>query len=162
MLLSKLQGKMNRKAKIIRMLLRYIWNFPSTHEDSFKLVLSLQVFNCFGQYFCLHFEAFQLGGAPVYMGFLRFMGDEKESQNYRYSLEVGGNGRKLTWEGIPRSIRDSHKKIRDSHDGLLVQRNMALFFSGGDRKELKLRVIGRIWKDQQDTEGGARFPNLGS
>jgi hypothetical protein len=25
---------------------------------------------------------------------------------------------------------------------------MALFFSGGDRKELKLRVTGRIWKEQ--------------
>jgi E3 ubiquitin-protein ligase SIAH1 len=25
---------------------------------------------------------------------------------------------------------------------------MALFFSGGERKELKLRVTGRIWKEQ--------------
>jgi hypothetical protein len=38
--------------------------------------------------------------------------------------------------------------VRDSHDGLIIQRNMALFFSGGDRKELKLRVTGRIWKEQ--------------
>lgn len=89
------------------------------------------------------------------MAFLRLMGNEKESQNYRYSLEVGGNGRKLIWEGIPRSIRDSHKKVRDSHDGLIVQRNMALFFSGGERKELKLRITGRIWKEQQNSEGVA-------
>ncbi|XP_040938772.1 E3 ubiquitin-protein ligase SINAT3 isoform X2 [Gossypium hirsutum] len=119
-----------------------------------------QVFHCFGQYFCLHFEAFQLGVAPVYMAFLRFMGDEIEARNYSYSLEVGGNGRKLTWEGTPRSIRDSHRKVRDSHDGLIIQRNMALFFSGGDRKELKLRVTGRIWKEQQNPEGGACIPNL--
>ncbi|XP_050153798.1 E3 ubiquitin-protein ligase SINAT3-like isoform X3 [Malus sylvestris] len=112
-----------------------------------------QVFHCFGQYFCLHFEAFQLGMAPVYMAFLRFMGDEAEARNYSYSLEVGGNGRKLIWEGNPRSIRDSHKKVRDSHDGLIIQRNMALFFSGGDRKELKLRVTGRILKEQQNPEG---------
>ena len=85
--------------------------------------------------------------APVYMAFLRFMGDEGEAKNYKYSLEVGGNGRKMTWQGVPRSIRDGHRKVRDSHDGLIVPRNLALFFSGGDRKELKLRVTGRIWKE---------------
>lgn len=89
------------------------------------------------------------------MAFLRLMGDEKESQKYRYSLEVGGSGRKLTWEGIPRSIRDSHRKVRDSHDGLIIQRNMALFFSGGDQKELKLRITGKIWNEQQNSEGVA-------
>jgi len=99
-------------------------------------------------YFCLHFEAFQLGMAPIYMAFLRFMGDDNEAKNFSYSLEVGANGRKLIWQGVPRSIRDSHRKVRDSHDGLIIQRNMALFFSGGDRKELKLRVTGRIWKEQ--------------
>ena len=115
---------------------------------SLMFAMSWQVFNCFGQHFCLHFEAFQLGMAPVYMAFLRFMGDDHEANNYTYSLEVGGNGRKLSWQGVPRSIRDSHRKVRDSHDGLIIQRNMALFFSGGDRKELKLRVTGRIWKEQ--------------
>lgn len=109
---------------------------------------ALQVFSCYGQYFCLHFEAFQLGMAPVYIAFLRFMGDDNDAKNYSYSLEVGGNGRKLSWQGVPRSIRDSHRKVRDSFDGLIIQRNMALFFSGGDRKELKLRVTGRIWKEQ--------------
>ncbi|WZY87483.1 hypothetical protein YC2023_044218 [Brassica napus] len=67
-------------------------------------------------------------------------------------------------EGTPRSVRDSHRKVRDSHDGLIIQRNMALFFSGGDRKELKLRVTGRIWKEQQHSGeaggGGACIPNL--
>lgn len=86
--------------------------------------------------------------APVYIAFLRFMGDENDAKKYCYSLEVGGNGRKITWQGEPRSIRDSHNKVRDSFDGLIIQRNMALFFSGGDRKELKLRVTGRIWKEQ--------------
>ena len=119
----------------------------------------MQVFHCFGQYFCLHFEAFQLGMAPVYMAFLRFMGDENEARTYSYSLEVGGYGRKLIWEGTPRSIRDSHRKVRDSHDGLIIQRNMALFFSGGDRKELKLRVTGRIWKEQ-NPDAGVCIPNL--
>lgn len=110
--------------------------------------VNFQVFSCFGQYFCLHFEAFQLGMAPVYIAFLRFMGDDNEAKNYSYSLEVGGNGRKMIWQGVPRSVRDSHRKVRDSFDGLIIQRNMALFFSGGDRKELKLRVTGRIWKEQ--------------
>ncbi|VAH03670.1 unnamed protein product [Triticum turgidum subsp. durum] len=139
---------------------RYVKSNPREVENAtWMLTVSLVVFHCFGQYFCLHFEAFQLGMAPVYMAFLRFMGDENEARNYTYSLEVGGNGRKMVWEGTPRSIRDSHRKVRDSHDGLIIQRNMALFFSGGDRKELKLRVTGRIWKEQPNLEGTC-IPNL--
>ncbi|XP_058724707.1 E3 ubiquitin-protein ligase SINAT5-like [Vicia villosa] len=136
---------------------RYVKSNPRDVENATWM---LTVFHCFGQYFCLHFEAFQLGMAPVYMAFLRFMGDENDARNYTYSLEVGANGRKLIWEGTPRSIRDSHRKVRDSHDGLIIQRNMALFFSGGDRKELKLRVTGRIWKEQQNPDGGVCIPNL--
>ncbi|KAL1828231.1 hypothetical protein DCAR_0207427 [Daucus carota subsp. sativus] len=124
---------------------RYVKSNPHEVENATWM---LTVFSCFGQYFCLHFEAFQLGMAPVYIAFLRFMGDENDAKKYCYSLEVGGNGRKITWQGEPRSIRDSHNKVRDSFDGLIIQRNMALFFSGGDRKELKLRVTGRIWKEQ--------------
>ncbi|THG10074.1 hypothetical protein TEA_028145 [Camellia sinensis var. sinensis] len=138
---------------------RYVKSNPREVENATWM---LTVFHCFGQYFCLHFEAFQLGMAPVYMAFLRFMGDETEARIYSYSLEVGANGRKLIWEGTPRSVRDSHRKVRDSHDGLIIQRNMALFFSGGDRKELKLRVTGRIWKEQQNPDAGVCIPNLSS
>lgn len=140
---------------------KILWSVIIFQKMSLNVLSALcQVFHCFGQYFCLHFEAFQLGMAPVYMAFLRFMGDEIEARNYSYSLEVGANGRKLIWEGTPRSIRDSHRKVRDSHDGLIIQRNMALFFSGGDRKELKLRVTGRIWKEQQNPDAGVCIPNL--
>ncbi|KAJ6961262.1 E3 ubiquitin-protein ligase SINAT2-like [Populus alba x Populus x berolinensis] len=110
----------------------------------------LTVFNCFGRQFCLHFETFFIGMSPVYMAFLRFMGTEDEAREFSYSIEVGGNGRKLTWQGVPRSIRDSHQKVRDSQDGLIIQRNLALFFSGGDRQELKLKVSGRIWKEHKN------------
>ncbi|KAL6010042.1 hypothetical protein ACLOJK_000473 [Asimina triloba] len=124
---------------------RYVKSNPHEVENATWM---LTVFSCFGQYFCLHFEAFQLGVAPVYIAFLRFMGDDSEAKNYSYSLEVGGSARKMYWQGVPRSIRDSHRKVRDSYDGLVIQRNMALFLSGGDRKELKLRVTGKIWKEQ--------------
>lgn len=96
----------------------------------------------------------------MYMAFLRFMGDEIDANAYSYSLEIGACNRKLIWEGTPRSIRDNHRKVRDSHDGLIIQRNMALFFSGGDRKELKLRITGRIWKEQQNPDGVVCIPNL--
>ncbi|PHU29311.1 E3 ubiquitin-protein ligase SINAT2 [Capsicum chinense] len=82
--------------------------------------------------FCLHFEAFNLGLAPVYIAFIHFMGDDDDAIRFRYSLEVGGFGRKLTWQGVPRSIHDSHKAVRESLDGLIIHRSMALFFSGGD------------------------------
>ncbi|XP_068641372.1 putative E3 ubiquitin-protein ligase SINAT1 [Aristolochia californica] len=112
---------------------------------------TLTLFNCFGSYFCLHFEAFLLGNEPVYMAFLRFMGEESEAKKFGYCLEVGGCGRKMIWQGVPRSIRTHHRTVRDSHDGLIVPRSLALYFSGscgGDKRELKLRVTGRIWKDQ--------------
>ncbi|XP_031474937.1 E3 ubiquitin-protein ligase DIS1-like isoform X1 [Nymphaea colorata] len=124
---------------------RYVKSNPNEVENATWM---LTVFSCYGQYFCLHFEAFQLGMAPVYIAFLRFMGDDTEAKNYSYSLEVGANRGKMVWQGVPRSIRDSHRKVRDTYDGLIIQRRMALFFSGGDRKELKLRVTGRIWKEQ--------------
>ncbi|KAL8170704.1 hypothetical protein V2J09_022508 [Rumex salicifolius] len=128
---------------------RYVKSNP---HEVVNATWMLTVFNCCGHYFCLHFEAFELGEAPVYMAFIRFMGDETESRSFRYSLEVGGRGRKMRWEGIPRSIRDSRERVRESLDGLIIQRKMALVFSGGDRKELKLRVTGKIWREHQPEE----------
>ncbi|XXG42518.1 hypothetical protein AAC387_Pa01g2783 [Persea americana] len=123
---------------------RYVKQDPCSVDN---VSWTLTLFNCFGHYFCLHFEAFRLGTEPVYMAFLRFMGEESDARKFGYCLEVGGDGRKLIWQGVPRSIRTHHRSIRDSHDGLIVQRSLALAFSGGDRKELKLRVTGRIWKE---------------
>ncbi|KAG0453278.1 hypothetical protein HPP92_025671 [Vanilla planifolia] len=124
---------------------RYVKSNPYEVENATWM---LTIFNCFGQHFCLHFEAFLLGMSPVYVAFLRFMGEDSEAKNFSYSLEVGGNGRKLIWQGVPRSIRDDHRKVRDSYDGLIIHRNMALFFSSSGRQELKLRVTGRIWREQ--------------
>ena len=87
------------------------------------------------------------------MAFLRFMGEDSEAKNFSYSLEVGAHGRKLTWQGIPRSIRDSHRRVRDSSDGLIIHRNLAFFFSGEDRKELRLRIAGKIWKEASNATG---------
>ncbi|KAK0601736.1 hypothetical protein LWI29_026968 [Acer saccharum] len=112
-------------------------------EDSIPDEDSDEVFRCFGQYFCLHFTP-----APVYIAFLWFMGHDNEAKNYSYSLEAGGNRRKMIWQGVPHSIRDSHRKVCDSFDGLVIQCSMALFFSGAAWKELKLRVTSRIWKEQ--------------
>ncbi|PKU64208.1 E3 ubiquitin-protein ligase SINAT2 isoform X1 [Dendrobium catenatum] len=124
---------------------RYVKANPHEVENATWM---LTVFNCFGQHFCLHFEAFVLEMAPVYMAFLRFMGEDDETKKFCYSLEVGGNGRKLLWQGVPRSIRDGHKKVRNNHDGLIIHRSMALSFSGGNHQELKLRITGRIWKEE--------------
>jgi hypothetical protein len=65
------------------------------------------------------------------------MGDDDEAKRINYSLEVRGNGRKLTWKGVPCNITDSHMKFHESHDGIIIQRNMALFFSCSDKKKKK-------------------------
>ncbi|GAB2259300.1 hypothetical protein Droror1_Dr00027440 [Drosera rotundifolia] len=95
---------------------RYVKSNPRKVDNATWM---LTVFHCFDRYFCLHFEAFQLGMAPVYMAFLRFMGEKIDAQKYGYSLEIGSNGRKLIWEGMPRSIRDSHRKVRAAMKGSL-------------------------------------------
>ncbi|XP_077242446.1 E3 ubiquitin-protein ligase DIS1-like isoform X1 [Tasmannia lanceolata] len=125
----------------------HCYHNSNPHEIE-NVIWSLTVFSCFGQYFSLHFEAFQLGIAPVYIVFLQLMGDENEAKNYNYILEVGENSRKLVWQGVPRSVRDSHRKVCDSCDGLIIPRNKAILLSGGDGKELKLRVSGEICKGQ--------------
>ncbi|KAH6812546.1 hypothetical protein C2S51_026308 [Perilla frutescens var. frutescens] len=122
---------------------RYVKSNPHEVENATWM---LTVFNCFGRQFCLHFEAFLLGTAPAYMAFVRFMGEDSDARKFNYTLEVGAFGRKLAWQGVPRSIRDSHRKVRDSQDGLIIPRSLALYFSAGSGKELKLRVTGRIWK----------------
>ncbi|GER25935.1 protein kinase superfamily protein [Striga asiatica] len=119
---------------------RYVKSNPHEIDNATWM---LTVLKCFGRYFCLHFEAFLLGTTPVYMAFVRFMGEDDEAKKFNYSLEVGAFGRKLVWQGIPRSIRDSHRRVRDSQDGLIVPRKLALFFSP---QQLKLRMMGRIWK----------------
>ncbi|KAF4361348.1 hypothetical protein G4B88_005138 [Cannabis sativa] len=101
-----------------------------------------------------------LGMAPVYMAFLRFMGDDDEAKQFTYSLEVGGNGRRLMWQGIPRSIRDSHRKVRDSQDGLIIQRNLALFFSGGSRQELKLKKNTMFGSNETEISLGRKLEEL--
>jgi E3 ubiquitin-protein ligase SIAH1 len=68
------------------------------------------------------------------------MGDDDEVEKSNYILEVRGKGQKMTWQGVPYRITYNHKKFHESHDGLIIQRNMALFFSGSDKKELKLTI----------------------
>lgn len=73
------------------------------------------------------------------------MGEDTEANKFSYLLEICGSDRSLTWEGVPRSIRDTHQKVRDSLDGLVIPQNFAEFFSNGNEQEIKLRIKGRIW-----------------
>ncbi|GJX30744.1 E3 ubiquitin protein ligase SINAT2 [Tanacetum coccineum] len=107
----------------------------------------LCIFNCHGRQFCYHFEYFLLETSPCYIAFIRFMGDDNDADNFRYSLTISANCRTLSWQGVPSSIRHSHKKLRDSLDGLVISPSMALLFSDGDKKGLNLIVHGRVWME---------------
>ncbi|XP_024014889.1 probable inactive E3 ubiquitin-protein ligase SINAT6 isoform X2 [Eutrema salsugineum] len=110
----------------------------------------LQLLDCFGRQFCLYFAAFHMRKTPMYIAFVQFMGDEQEAMRFSYTLEVSGNGRKLAWQGVPRSLRESHKTVRDSQDGLIITRKLALIIStdNNNSKELKLKISGRVWREQ--------------
>ncbi|KAK7260333.1 hypothetical protein RIF29_26299 [Crotalaria pallida] len=97
------------------------------------------------------------------------MGNQSEASNYSYSLEVGPTGHKQTFKGIPQSIRDWHMEARDTFDGLIIYRKMALSYLGEDNKEFKLRITGKIWENQEnnsndddDDDDGVSEPNMGS
>ncbi|GJW53059.1 E3 ubiquitin protein ligase SINAT5-like protein, partial [Tanacetum coccineum] len=120
--------------------------YSQSHEKK-NATGMLGVVSCFGQKFCYHFEDFLLGTSSCYIAFLRFMGDEIEAKKFKYSLEIDGNCRKMSWQGIPSSIRHSHQQNQESLDGLVIPRKMALFFSDGNEKALDLLVKGRIWKE---------------
>ncbi|CAH2053794.1 unnamed protein product [Thlaspi arvense] len=126
---------------------RYVHHNPKhLHHATWMLTL----LDCFGRQFCLYLEAFHMRKTPMYVAFMQFMGDEEEAMRFSYTLEVSGNGRKLTWQGVPRSIRDSHKTVRDSQDGLIITRKLALLIStdNNSSKELKLKISGRVWREQ--------------
>ncbi|KAJ9681092.1 hypothetical protein PVL29_020138 [Vitis rotundifolia] len=105
------------------------------------------IINCYGKYFCVHTEACFHASTPICVVFLSLIGNQAEACNYSYSLEIGGNGRKLTFEGIPRSIRESERRSLESADSLIVLGSMALSL-GGETREPKLEIRGRIWKSQ--------------
>lgn len=125
---------------------RYVHHNPKHYHHATRM---LTLLDCYGRQFCLHFEAFHLKKTPMYIAFMQFMGDEEEATSFSYTLEVNGNGRKMTWQGVPRSIRDSHKTVRDSQDGLIITRKLALFFSADNTnsKQLKLKISGRVWRE---------------
>ncbi|KAA8535363.1 hypothetical protein F0562_030366 [Nyssa sinensis] len=74
-----------------------------------------------GSIFVCILRTFELGMAPIYIVFLRFMGDDNQANNYNYNLEIGVNKCKMIWQGVPRSIGDSHRKVSDNFDGLIIQ-----------------------------------------
>ncbi|PWA71766.1 hypothetical protein CTI12_AA277410 [Artemisia annua] len=115
-----------------------------SHKDD-NVTGMLGVYNCYGRQFCYHFEYFLLDTSPCYIAFMQFMGDDNDAENFRYSLEIVGNCRKLSWQGVPSSIRHSHLNIQDSLDGLAISPSMALLFSDRNKKGLNLLVKGRIW-----------------
>ncbi|ESQ48639.1 hypothetical protein EUTSA_v10021499mg [Eutrema salsugineum] len=126
---------------------RYVHHNPKhLHHATWMLTL----LDCFGRQFCLYFAAFHMRKTPMYIAFVQFMGDEQEAMRFSYTLEVSGNGRKLAWQGVPRSLRESHKTVRDSQDGLIITRKLALIIStdNNNSKELKLKISGRVWREQ--------------
>ncbi|KAL6350582.1 hypothetical protein AAG906_022292 [Vitis piasezkii] len=76
-----------------------------------------EVFSFLGQYF-------------YYIASLRFMGDDNEAKSCSYSLEVKGTGRKMIWQGVPRGIRDNHRKGR----------NQATTISSGSRSKTNIGI----------------------
>jgi len=107
------------------------------------------ILKCHGHEFILHFEQRQTG---QFCAFLRFIGAKKDANRFAYSIRVERHGRSLTWTGVPRSILTSVKSVEDVQDCLVLNRDMALFFSKSEKgpnetrdlRDLRLRLVGKI------------------
>ncbi|PWA60210.1 hypothetical protein CTI12_AA384200 [Artemisia annua] len=110
----------------------------------------LTVFNCYGEQFCLHLDAFHLGVNTFYILFLRLVGEDIEAKKFKYSLQVDTeNGGVLMWQGVPRSIHENiHPKVCDGLDGVVIPPFLARFLSRANEKELSFQVMVRIWKQE--------------
>ncbi|PWA92484.1 hypothetical protein CTI12_AA058740 [Artemisia annua] len=117
----------------------------NSHEMENEKRMSLIV-SCYGRKFCYHFEAFNMGITPSYIAFLQLIGNETDAKKFLYTLEISGNGRKMTWGGVPKSIRDSTQNVRDNLDGLVIPRNLCLHFLDGNDQQLELELQGRIYR----------------
>ncbi|CDP17668.1 unnamed protein product [Coffea canephora] len=116
----------------------------SDPEEVLNNSWKIAVYDCFGYQFCLCFEVFMWGSSQVYIAYMRFMGEPEDAKRFGYRLEVCSSGKSLSWRSIPRSIREPSIRVRESLDGLIIRRDLALFFSDGDKKQLKLAISGYI------------------
>lgn len=91
-------------------------------------LLPVQVMCCFGERFCLN--AFARLFSEEVVVTLQFMGEELDAERYTYVLEVTGNDRKLTWEGVPRSLRMSPQEVFGISDCLAFRREHPLLRDG--------------------------------
>ncbi|CAA2987714.1 E3 ubiquitin- ligase SINAT2-like, partial [Olea europaea subsp. europaea] len=86
-----------------------IINPPIPQVGSLVINFVSWLFNCFSYHFCLHFEAFDLGRTSIYMEFIHFMGGKHDQK-----------------ADMVRSSKERHKTVRQSLDGLIIQRNIEL------------------------------------
>ncbi|GJV15899.1 retrovirus-related pol polyprotein from transposon TNT 1-94 [Tanacetum coccineum] len=62
------------------------------------------ILNCHGGQICYQVDAHLLGNDTYFIAFIRFMGEDIEAKEFRYSLEMGVDRRELKWQGVPKSI----------------------------------------------------------
>ncbi|PWA41771.1 hypothetical protein CTI12_AA549280 [Artemisia annua] len=98
----------------------------------------LNVYKCYGCYFCFYLKRFTSGNATGDVAYIRFMGEENEAKIFSYSLEIGGDGQKLTYKGVPRSIRVRNENFLK--EGMFVSPS----FWEENEHELRLKLNGQI------------------
>ncbi|PWA44166.1 hypothetical protein CTI12_AA531140 [Artemisia annua] len=98
----------------------------------------LRVYKCYGCYFCLYIKRFTSSNATGDVAYIRFMGEENEAKKFSYSLEIGGDGQKLTYQGVPRSIRVRNENFLE--EGMFVSPS----FWEENEQEFRLKLKGQI------------------
>nr|GEW32149.1 hypothetical protein [Tanacetum cinerariifolium] len=56
-------------------------------------------------------DAHFLGNDTYFIAFRRFMGEDIEAKEFRYSLEMGVDGRELKLQVVPKSIQDTSESL---------------------------------------------------
>eukprot|EP00123_Amoebidium_parasiticum_P004043 comp15342_c0_seq1/m.12202 comp15342_c0_seq1/g.12202 ORF comp15342_c0_seq1/g.12202 comp15342_c0_seq1/m.12202 type:complete len:275 (-) comp15342_c0_seq1:699-1523(-) len=82
------------------------------------------------RYFLLEF--FHNAKDKDYRATLRSLSQGDSDGLAYYQIQVARHSRRLIWEGVVRSVRDSQKDIIDSNDCFTLKENLAIFFSDNE------------------------------
>lgn len=117
------------------------------------------VYDYFGNHFFLSLEkvCFESNNHD-YLVSMAFMGEYDEGKGFRCKLEIGNEENKLSWEGVPLSIRQGRKELNEFLVGLIIPNQLifrflrdSFFYNDSSRSfysQKCFRVKGFIWKKE--------------
>ncbi|GKA94381.1 putative E3 ubiquitin-protein ligase SINAT1 [Tanacetum coccineum] len=86
---------------------------------------------------------------PCFVAFAQHMGLEADVTKMKYSFEIGRAERRITWQGVPCTIRKNPVKVCEQLDAFVVPRKLLLSYI--DENHV-LQIDARIWLEETKSD----------